>query len=107
MTAVASARSVEFDYVAASTVLDTLGAVVASLGEHAAGLATAGREAVVNWEGAYRDEFARADLLLYRAFLDAVALVQSARRAVYQAIDGANERQRTYNAAHGTSVADV
>jgi hypothetical protein len=93
------APAVDFDYTAAWAVLGTFGAVATSLGEHAAGLAGAQRAVVVNWQGAHRNEFDLAAAVLRRRFLDAVALVRSARRAVLAAVDGANARQRSYNAA--------
>lgn len=93
------APAVDFDYTAASAVLGTLGATVTSLGEHAAGLAGAQRAVVVNWQGAHRNEFDLAAAVLRRRFVDAVAQAQSARRAVVAAVDAANARQRSYNAA--------
>ena len=100
------ATAVDFDYPAASAVLGTLGAVVTSLGEHAAGLAGAQRAVVVNWQGAHRHEFDVADALLRRRVVDAVAQVQSARRAVVAAVDAANARQRSYNAATSAALYD-
>lgn len=95
--------AVDFDYAAASAILGTLGAVAASLGEHTAGLARAQRAVVGDWQGAHRDEFDLAEAVLRRRFLDAVALMHAARRAVLAAVDGANARQRSYNAPRGAA----
>ena len=91
---------VAFDYAAAFAALDTVSATATSVGELGAGIDTARQEATMNWEGVYRHEFERAQWLLDRQFFAVVDTLHSARRAIFAAIDDANEQQRAYNFAH-------
>lgn len=93
------ATVVAFDHAAAAALVDDLGAAAASLAEHGAGLVAERRAVVVNWRGAFRDEFEHADALLRRSFADAAGVVQAALRAVHRAVDDANARQLAHNAA--------
>lgn len=93
------AAVVAFDHAAAAALVEELRAAAASLAEHGAGLAAERRAVVVNWLGAFRDEFEHADALLRRSLADAAGAVLAARRAVHRAVDEANARQLAHNAA--------
>jgi uncharacterized protein YukE len=95
--AVEGATHVMFDYAAASTAIDTYSAMAQRLSAQLDPRASARDAVIVNWSGRYEGEFDGAWTLLQMRLSGGVEAVGYGMQAVYNAIDDANEMQRTFN----------
>jgi hypothetical protein len=98
------AATVAFGYDAAEAALGAIAAALTATCDHGIAWRRAAGDAVIGWQGAHRDEFDRACVVLdgcTHAALDALA---AARGAVLGAVDEANAQQVAYNVARQRAV---
>jgi hypothetical protein len=94
---IGGAQVVPFGYVEAERALGSLVTVRTALGDHAAAVRLAARDACVHWRGAYRDEFERALCGLDRQTVAAACGLATLARMITSAVDTANRAQHAYN----------